>query len=87
MILSTPYYHPLYMDLKSLINSFSGGWKITTDDGQYFAASNGKRMIQINCEIAEEAYLGIREDGGTRTAFNGRVYNIDDFRKIMSLVM
>ncbi len=77
--------HPLYEKLKERILGYKG-YKQTTDDGQYFAADNGKRFVTFNCEVKEYAWLGIREDGDTRTVFNGCVYSVDDYIHINSLV-
>jgi len=77
--------HRLYDDLKLRISNFNG-WCVKQDDGQYFKADNGKKFISFNCEFKEMAHLGIREDGDTRTCFNGVVYSLQDFNTVLSLV-
>ena len=49
----------------------------------------GKRLIQINASDYDKykfVFVGIKEDGGTRTVFNGICYTQDDLIKILSLV-
>ena len=77
--------YELYDDLKEAISKFHG-WKVTKDEGQYFQADNGKKFISFNCDCKEYAHLGVRDDGNTRTSFNGVVYSVSDLRTILSLI-
>lgn len=53
---------------------------ITKDDGtQYFAANDGKRFYSFNYDLIGLVFLGIREDGNTRTVFNGIITNMNAF--------
>jgi hypothetical protein len=57
-------------------------YKVTLDDEQFYNANNGKRFIGLNfMDFPEKvAFLNIREDGDTRTAFNGFVQKLDQFK-------
>lgn len=54
----------------------------------------GKRLISFNRQYTEGrgenaisyVYLGIKEDGGTRTVFNGVLKNEEELRTILSFV-
>lgn len=75
----------LYDQLKNwLIGIGAGG--ITKNDGQYFAINNGKRFIAYNCDLKfGKTWFGIREDGDTRTVFNGTVETLEDAKRIWTL--
>tara|TARA_R110000772_G_scaffold43995_5_gene101263 strand:- start:4256 stop:4525 length:270 start_codon:yes stop_codon:yes gene_type:complete len=74
------------------------GFKVEKDDGKYGKAickRSGMTVIEWNREghsctyfgdpLTDNISLGIGKDGGTRYAFNGYVYNEEDFRKVLSL--
>ncbi len=75
------------------------GYKVTRDDGVYGEAQSirpkGKRIMQWNREgrkmnyfgepIEYGAYFGIREDGDTRTVFNGIVRTKEQIKLLDSL--
>ncbi|HRW21312.1 MAG TPA: hypothetical protein P5509_05010 [Bacteroidales bacterium] len=76
------------------------GFEITKDDGQYGKAESirpkGKILLSWNRDGAHcdyfgtpiteyNAFFGVEEDGGTRTAFNGIVYSEQDIERILKL--
>ena len=89
--------NPLYDQLKDWITENLPDYIIPKDDGQYFMANskNGKRFISFNSvpmdsnsELSRgKTYLGIREDGDTRTVFNGKVNSVDDLKLIWELTL
>lgn len=49
---------------------------------------NGQRIINVNCEqlnIQNYVYFGIKEDGGTRTSFNGVIKSIDQLKTLLEI--
>lgn len=46
---------------------------------------DGPSMTYFREPLEPCIYLGVGKDGGTRTAFNGYVFNQDDVRKVLSL--
>jgi hypothetical protein len=63
-------------------------YKITLDDGVYFHANNGKRFFKFNLLDFKEqvAFMNIREDGDTRTVYNGFFKSLDQFKTITESV-
>lgn len=63
-------------------------WKITVDNEQYFNANNGKRFIGFNFADFKKqiVFMNIREDGDTRTCFNGFVQSLDQVKDIFNNV-
>ena len=50
---------------------------------------NKQRIININVERMEKngfACLGVKEDGGTRTSFNGIFRNLEELKTILNCV-
>lgn len=60
---------------------------LSKDDGQYLAfnSGNGKIFYSANFDPNGEIYFGIREDGNTRTVFNGKIESFEDFLRIDQL--
>lgn len=71
---------------KVILYSAMGKYNLTKDDGQYVAFDNGKRFYKLNFDD-KNVFLGIREDGNTRTVFNGIIRNFEDFKKVDDLTM
>jgi hypothetical protein len=88
------------MDLfeKSYIESL--GFDIIKDNGEYGKAESkkpkGKILLSWNREGAdidyfgnkiedENSFFGIKDDGGTRTTFNGIVFNRDQIELLLKL--
>jgi hypothetical protein len=77
------------------------GFRVTKDDGRYGAAecarTNGMTMIEWNREGRHCTYFGeelprnfsctISKDGGTRTAFNGYVFDLSQLDMVVRLTM
>jgi hypothetical protein len=73
------------------------GYKVVSDDGVYGKAESirpkGKKILSWNREGTEINYfgdkipfayfIGIKDDGGTRTSFNGIVRNKEDLKFIL----
>jgi len=56
----------------------------------YGPMGHGKRIISINCNnlhLVEYFYIGIQEDGGTRTAFSGIIYTEEQLDMILKLII
>ncbi len=71
-------------------------YEIVSDDGQYLKAISihkypisikGKRILSLNRSNRAElrTFVGIKEDGGTRTVFNGFIEKPADLRLIDKL--
>ncbi len=77
------------------------GFNVTKDNGQYGEAkcirANGMTVIQWNREghsctyfgdkLEKNVSVGIKKDGGTRTAFSGYVYSREQLELIINLTM
>ena len=63
-------------------------WNITVENEQYFNANDGKRFVGFNfADFKEQVVLmNIREDGDTRTCFNGFVQNLFQVKDILKNV-
>jgi hypothetical protein len=64
---------------------------IKIGDGQYGSAEtkNGKRIVNFNCDdkVSFVCFFGIREDGNTRTVFNGVVRTLNEAKLIWELTL
>lgn len=60
-------------------------WKVTQDDVQFFHINSGMRFLSFNFADFKEqiAFLNIREDGDTRTAYNGFFQTLDQLKDIL----
>lgn len=81
--LSLEQQHLYSYVLKCLQSDPFKGYTLTKNDGQYIAANNQKRFIYLNFDSRRNiTYMNIREDGDTRTAFNGYIEYFVDFDRI-----
>lgn len=74
----------------SLVKEEGGILTYTNNGGvefpHYGPAAKGKRYIYFNTTFKDKLFLGIKEDGGTRTVFHGFITEISDFLTINKLV-
>lgn len=82
---SYPVNVSLYIQLKDYVLSAWSASCVKKDDGQYFAADNGRRFIYFNGDPCGNNFLHLRTDGDTRTVFNGIVHDIEQLKLIMEL--
>jgi hypothetical protein len=80
-----PDTNPLYKRVKEFISTTWSKGCFKYDDGEQMNADNGKRFISLNSVPGSNTFLGIKEDGGTRTVYNGRIETLDDFKRIYEL--
>jgi hypothetical protein len=60
----------------------------TSGNPNYFGTDpRGKRIISVNTDYVGHTYILIKEDGGTRTVFNGHVRSFEELQLINSLVL
>lgn len=63
-------------------------YKITKQGPQYYALDNNKSFIAWNEDKEYNTiWLNIREDGNTRTVYNGRITDTHDFITIYRLTL
>jgi hypothetical protein len=84
---------------KDFLNSI--GFEVVKDDGQYGEAhskrAKGMTVINWNREgasctyfgdkLEKNSFVGIKKDGGTRTVFNGYVFDRSQLELIIRLTM
>lgn len=77
----------VYRKVIAFISELYPKWNITRIDSDYFAIDNGKRFIAMHNYhgTSNRIFLGIREDGNTRTVFAGHINSIEDFTIINNL--
>lgn len=71
------------------------GYEVTKDNisygDRYLEAieikTNGKRIININMNYCGYTALGVKEDGGTRTCFNGHVTCLEDLKFVLDRIL
>ena len=76
------------------------GYKVTSFDGQYGKAESkkngGKIQLQYNLKGYSVGYngeklppnicLGVKDDWGTRTTFNGMIRSFNDLKTVLEIV-
>ena len=74
--------HPYYQ-----LESIGGKAKTRVGTKYEQVLWNSQRIININAESIDEfVHIGIKEDGGTRTSFNGLFRNIEELQTILNCV-